>query len=70
MYGADAMRSEARQDSAFAERFAYDQPRIWTYRAAYALVTATCFSASGSDGQIAWCVRMLERPGLRDVLFR
>jgi hypothetical protein len=37
-------------------------------RAAYAIATATCFSASGSDGHFAWCVAMLQRPDVRNAL--
>lgn len=68
MYGPEAERSEAAVDEAVAERFGYGRERIICYRAAYALVTANCFSASGSDGHFDWCVRMLHREEVRDVL--
>ena len=68
MYGPDAERSEAAVDRAVAAHFAYDRERIVTYRAAYALVTANCFSPSGSDGHFDWCIRMLRRDEVRDVL--
>jgi hypothetical protein len=38
------------------------------YRAAYAVLTATCYSASGSDGHFAWCVAMLGRRDVRQCL--
>ncbi len=65
MYGPDARATESRLDEALGERFGDDPDRLGVYRAAYAVVTATCFSASGSDGHFAWCAAMLRRP---DVL--
>jgi hypothetical protein len=35
------------------------------HRAAYAILTATCFSPTGEDGHFAWCAAMLRR---EDVL--
>ena len=64
MYGPDAARSEARLERALG----HDGARLRLYRAAYALVTACCFSASGSDGHFAWCVRMLARPDVREAV--
>ena len=46
----------------------HDPARLAVHRAAYAIVTATCFSASGSDGHFAWCVAMLARPDVRRCL--
>lgn len=68
MYGPDAARTESRLDEAVSGRFDYPRARLLLYRAAYALITANCFSASGSDGHFDWCVRMLERPEVREVL--
>jgi len=68
MYGPAATHSEARLDEAIIERFGYEPARIGTYRAAYALATANCFSASGSDGHFEWCAHLLERPSVRDAL--
>jgi len=64
MYGPDAHANEARLDAALHDRFGHGCHRIALYRAAYALCTSTCFSPSGSDGHFAWCVRMLQRPGV------
>jgi aminoglycoside phosphotransferase (APT) family kinase protein len=61
MYGPGARDAEARLDA----RLGGDPRRASVYRAAYALVTATCFSATGEDGHFDWCVAMLARP---DVL--
>ena len=68
MYGPRAAETEAILDAAIADRFDYDARRLAIYRAAYALVTSNCFSASGSDGHFAWCVRMLQRPQVLDAL--
>jgi hypothetical protein len=55
-------------DDAVADRFGYPTQLLAVYRAAYALVTSNCFSASGSDGHFAWCVRMLERADVLGAL--
>ena len=65
MYGDGARRTEARLEQAFTKRRGHDPARLGVYRAAYAVVTATCYSASGSDGHFAWCVAMLGRPDVR-----
>ena len=68
MYGDGARRTEARLEHAFTRRRGHDPARLAVHRAAYAIVTATCFSASGSDGHFAWCVAMLQRPDVRAAL--
>ena len=68
MYGPRARANEALLDEAIAARFGHDRARLLRYRAAYALLTATCFSASGSDGHAAWCVAVLGRPEVRAAL--
>lgn len=68
MYGPDARATESALDDRVADRFQHDPERLATYRAAYALVTATCFSTSGSDGHFDWCVAMLERADVRAAL--
>jgi hypothetical protein len=68
MYGPDARRWEERVDRAVIDRFGYDVGRLRIYRAAYALVSAHCFSASGGDGHFDWCARMLGRDDVRDAL--
>ena len=65
MYGDGARRTEATLEQAFTRRRGHDPARLGVYRAAYAVVTATCYSASGSDGHFAWCVAMLGRPDVR-----
>lgn len=68
MYGPRARVNEALLDDAVVARFGHDRSTLALYRAAYALVTATCFSASGSDGHAAWCVAVLGRPEVRAAL--
>jgi aminoglycoside phosphotransferase (APT) family kinase protein len=68
MYGPRGRINEAVLDAAVVERFGYDQQTLHTYRAAYALVTSTCFSASGADGHFAWCTGLLNRPVVRRSL--
>ena len=65
MYGPHARDSEERLDAAILERFGHDPRRLGIHQAAYALVTSTCFSPSGSDGHFEWCARMLERDDVR-----
>jgi hypothetical protein len=68
MYGVHAARTESVLEEAIAERFGYQPELLDSYRAAYALITSNSFSADGSDGHFAWCVRMLQRPRVRGVL--
>lgn len=68
MYGPRAAETEAMLDEALTDRFGHEPGRLAAYRAAYALTTSNCFSASGSDGHFEWCMRMLERPAVRDAL--
>ncbi len=68
MYGPRGQVNEAVLDAAIVERFSYDQQTLHVYRAAYALVTSNCFSASGSDGHFAWCAALLNRPVVRRSL--
>jgi Ser/Thr protein kinase RdoA (MazF antagonist) len=68
MYGPRARQTEAVLDLAIMDRFGHPAERLALYRAAYALTTSNCFSASGSDGHFDWCVRMLERPDVRAAL--
>lgn len=75
MYGPHARESERLLDEALAAAWGgrpagcdLGPERLATYRAAYALATATAYSPLGQDGHFTWCVAMLERPEVRDVL--
>jgi len=68
MYGPRAAETETILDEAVADRFGYEPGRVAAYRAAYALVTSNCFSASGSDGHFEWCMRILECPEVHEAL--
>jgi len=68
MFGPSAADAEAWLDRLVAERFGYDRERILVYRAAYAIVTASCL-VSASDGRhFRWCVDILRRPDISDAL--
>lgn len=67
MYGPHARRTEAFLDRVLQDALGHDPSRTALYRLAYALVTATCYSASGSDGHFAWCAAQLGRPDLREA---
>ncbi|QWZ09024.1 phosphotransferase [Nocardioides panacis] len=64
MYGDAARSTEARLDA----RLGVDPRRAAVHRAAYAVVTATCFSPTGDDGHFRWCVAMLGRDDVRAAL--
>jgi aminoglycoside phosphotransferase (APT) family kinase protein len=68
MYGRRGRANEAALDDAIVDRFGYEQPTLHIYRAAYALATSNCFSASGGDGHFAWCTALLNRPVVRTSL--
>ncbi|MDP9319455.1 MAG: phosphotransferase [Actinomycetota bacterium] len=68
MYGPRAAENEAILDGAINDRLGYEPRRLALYRAAYALITSNCFSASSSDGHFEWCMRMLERPQVHEAL--
>jgi aminoglycoside phosphotransferase (APT) family kinase protein len=68
MYGPRARQTERQLDQAFAETFNHDPQRLAVYRAAYALITACCFGDNLNEGHFAWCIAMLERPDIKDIL--
>ncbi len=68
MYSPDAVRNEARLQKAITRRLPFDSVTYAVYRAAYALITSCSYSNDGSDGHFAWCVRLLRRPDIRDVI--
>lgn len=60
MYGPDAQRL----DNLLLDRFealGHDRERMYLYRAAYAITTATIYDADAGDGHYAWCVGNLNR---------
>lgn len=68
MYGTHARTSEDHLTRAFSARFDHDPVVYDIYRAAYAVVTSTCFSSDGSDGHFDWCARMLSRPEVQAAI--
>lgn len=68
MYGVRARTNEDVLESAVIAEFGYDRRALHLYRAAYALTTSNCYSASGSDGHFEWCARVLERSDVKDAI--
>jgi aminoglycoside phosphotransferase (APT) family kinase protein len=68
MYGAHARESEAVLSEAFLERFHHDPLRYSLYRAAYAVITHSCFGIGDTDGHFRWCVLMLGRDDVRAAI--
>jgi aminoglycoside phosphotransferase (APT) family kinase protein len=67
MYGPDARVI----DDLLLDRFeaaGHSRERMYLYRAAYAIITATIYSADASDGHYLWCVNNLNRADLRDAV--
>jgi hypothetical protein len=67
MYGPQARAI----DDLLLDRFeseGHSRQRMLLYRAAYAIVTATIYSADASDGHYRWCVANLNRPDVRASL--
>ncbi|WP_433160372.1 phosphotransferase [Kribbella sp. CA-247076] len=60
MYGPDAQRL----DNLLLDRFealGHDRKRMYLYRAAYAITTATIYDPDAGDGHYRWCVGNLNR---------
>ncbi|MFC5263344.1 aminoglycoside phosphotransferase family protein [Kribbella qitaiheensis] len=67
MYGPDARLI----DDLLLDRFeaaGHSRERMYLYRAAYAITTATIYSPDASDGHYLWCVNNLNRADLRDAV--
>lgn len=70
MWGPRAREVEQELDRVFVSAFAHDHRRYWVYRAAYGLTTACCYGTDLTDGHFAWCVKLLNRPEVREALRR
>jgi aminoglycoside phosphotransferase len=60
MYGPDAQRLDNLLLDRF-EQLGHDRERMYLYRAAYAITTATIYDENGNDGHYLWCVANLNR---------
>jgi aminoglycoside phosphotransferase (APT) family kinase protein len=67
MYGPDARKIDDQLLDRF-EELGHDRERMYLYRAAYAITTATIYSEDASDGHYTWCVGNLNREDLRAAL--
>lgn len=68
MYGPDARTHDDRLLGRLETEFGFPRDRMLLYRAAYAVLTATAYSADGNDGHFAWCAASLDRADVRAVL--
>jgi hypothetical protein len=68
MYGPDAAAATETRTDRYAARLGHPAEVLRLYRAAYAIATADVFSADGSDGHFAWCVRRLTCPEVTAAL--
>ncbi|MEV8378057.1 aminoglycoside phosphotransferase family protein [Kribbella sp. NPDC056861] len=50
------------------EAIGHDRERMYLYRAAYSIATATIYSPTAADGHYTWCVANLNREDLRAAL--
>jgi hypothetical protein len=58
-------------DDLLLDRFeaqGHDRDRMYLYRAAYSIATATIYSPTAADGHYTWCVNNLNRKDLRAAL--
>lgn len=60
MYGPDAQRLDTLLLDRF-EALGHDRERMYLYRQAYAITTATIYDADAGDGHYVWCVGNLNR---------
>ena len=68
MYSDDALDTEMTMYDLIEEAFGFARSDLLVYRAAYSLITANAYDASGRDGHFAWCVAALNRPDVRSAL--
>ncbi len=60
MYGPDAQRLDNLLLDRF-EQLGHDRERMYLYRAAYAITTASIYDTDANDGHYVWCVGNLNR---------
>lgn len=68
MYGPLARDTERGLDEAIIERFGYSAARMTLYRAAYSMITSNAYDPLGQDGHFRWCVNILLREDVRELL--
>lgn len=68
MYGAHAVQITEELTAQLAADLSYPVSTLLIYQAAYAVATASAFTADGSDGHFAWCVRQLARADVTAAL--
>lgn len=68
MYGPHAPRITRVLTAQLAADLGYPVSTLLIYQAAYAVATANAFTAEGSDGHFAWCIRQLARADVTAAL--
>ena len=68
MYGPQARAHEELMDRQVVRVFGYPPRRLLLYKASYAAITSNAYDPLGRDGHFAWCVRVLRRDDLTDML--
>jgi aminoglycoside phosphotransferase (APT) family kinase protein len=68
MYGPHALQSTRALTAQIADDLSYPADTLLLYQAAYAVATSNAFTADGSDGHFAWCVRQLARADVTAIL--
>jgi aminoglycoside phosphotransferase (APT) family kinase protein len=68
MYGPHALQITRALTAQMAADLSYPAETLLLYQAAYAVATSNAFTADGSDGHFAWCIRQLTRADVTDML--
>ena len=65
MYGPHGRAQDDQLTTHLAREFGCEREILLTYKAVYAIASASLFTADGSDGHFAWCTAILNRPDVR-----
>lgn len=68
MYGPHAPQITRAMTAQMAADLSYPADTLLLYQAAYAVATSNAFTADGSDGHFAWCIRQLARADVTTAL--
>jgi serine/threonine protein kinase len=68
MYGLHASRRGDQLMREIGERLGYHPLELTLYKAAYAVATSNAYDQNGRDGHFAWCVQVLRRGDVVDLL--
>jgi hypothetical protein len=68
MYGPHALQITRAMTARVAADLSYPADTLLLYQAAYAVATSNAFTADGSDGHFAWCIRQLGRADITAIM--